>query len=373
MASPHQVKYCYALARYFDVEFWFYEHLTPERAKWWKIDLGDRCKTLPNVRWKRSARYICQDLGKELERFSPDIILLGGFSIPGNYQAYRWGKNHGKKVIVFTERSRTERGILRKQSLIWRTLRFLYRDVDLVMVSAEDADSQFRSEFRFGDKVVPSWYAADITPYFRHAIRNRKKAYTLLFPNRLTEIYNPVLGLKIFREIERKHPGSRLMMNAAGELLEDCRRLVSEWGMDGSVEFLTGIRSWDDLPGVYEKCDIMVLPALFSNGNFTILEAMASGMGIVISDRVLGLGKLIVDGVNGFNCKPEVGEFVERVERYFSQPSLFEKHAVINREKALPYTPEGTATHFHEVVCKRVLDSGNLAVNHKGRYFGKST
>lgn len=357
MASPHQVKLCYALAQYFDTRFWFYEQLTRERAAWWKVSLGDRCKILPRVWMKQSARYYCPDLGKELEEFAPDIILLGGFSIPGNYLAYRWGKRHGKKVLVFTERSRTPAGILRKRDPFWRWLRYLYKDVDLVLVSAEDAVPQFRDEFRFGDRVVASWYSADINPYFGHAPRNGGRPYTLLFPNRLTKIYNPVLALRIFREVAARHPGSRLRMNAAGELLEECRRLVSEWGMGESVEFLTGIRSWDDLPRVYAESDVMILPASFSNGNFTILEAMASGMGIVISNRILGLGKLIVDGVNGFNCEPETGAFVDRIERYYAQPDLFRTHASINRQEALRYTPEGTAKHFFELVSSRLPHS----------------
>lgn len=357
MASPHQVKFCYALSRYFDTEFWFYEQLIPERAAWWKIDLGDRCKILPRVWMKGSGRYYCPDLESELEAFCPDIILLGGFSIPGNYRAYRWGKRRSRKVIVFTERSRTPKGVLRKRDVVWRWIRHLYRDVDLVLVSAEDAVPQFRDEFRFGDKVVASWYSADIDPYFGHAARNGIRPYTLLFPNRLTDIYNPALGLRIFREIAARHPASRLRMNAAGELLEASRRIVSNWGMGDSVEFLTGIRSWDDLPNVYQGSDIMILPASFSNGNFTILEAMASGMGIVISNRVLGLGKLIVDGVNGFNCEPEAAAFVDRIERYYSHPLLFQTHSVINRQKAVQYTPQGTAAHFFELVSRWLPNS----------------
>lgn len=354
MASPHQVKFCYALGRHFETEFWFYEQLTPQRASWWKIELGDRCKILPRVWMKRSGRYYCPDLTERLERYSPDVILLGGFSIPGNYIAYCWGKRRGKKALVFTERSRTPDGVLRRYDPYWRWLRHLYRDVDLVLVSADDAVSQFRDQFRFGDKVVASWYSADINPYFGHAERNGEKPYTLLFPNRLTAIYNPLLALRIFRDVAARYPGTRLRMNAAGELLEDCRRTVSDWGMQDSVEFLTRIRSWDELPAVYAQCDIMILPALFSNGNFTILEAMASGMGIVISDRVLGLGKLIEDGVNGFNCEPEAGAFLDRIERYYSHPALFQTHSAINRVKGRRYTPEGTAAHLFELISSRL-------------------
>lgn len=38
--------------------------------------------------------------------------------------------------------------------LAWRLHRWADRDVDMVMVSADDAVVQFRDEFGFGDKVV---------------------------------------------------------------------------------------------------------------------------------------------------------------------------------------------------------------------------
>ena len=49
MASPYQVKYCYALQKYFNCEFWFYEYPAKSRPNWWGIELGDKCKILSKV------------------------------------------------------------------------------------------------------------------------------------------------------------------------------------------------------------------------------------------------------------------------------------------------------------------------------------
>jgi hypothetical protein len=46
MASPYQVKFCYALEEYFETEFWFYVHIDETRPDWWKIPLGDKCKIM---------------------------------------------------------------------------------------------------------------------------------------------------------------------------------------------------------------------------------------------------------------------------------------------------------------------------------------
>lgn len=71
--------------------------------------------------------------------------------------------------------------------------------------------------------------------------------------------------------------------------------------------------------------------AHFSNGNFTILEAMLSGMGIVISDKILGIDPLSKMALMAFAGEPTTDAFIGRIERYIADPDLFAKHAAINR------------------------------------------
>lgn len=358
IAVPHQVKFCEALQDYFDAGFWFYEYPDRTRGAWWRVDLGGHCKVLERVLFPKSGslegRYLALGLTNELQRFDPDIVMLGGFSIPGNYLAYRWARRRGKKTIVFSERSRDVNGVLRKRGLAWRLLHWLYRDVDMVMVNADDTVTQFRDEFGFGDRVVAGRYAADLDAYFDHPIREAKPAYTYLFANRMTEIYNPIGAIEIFAAVRARYPGSRLVMNAAGELGEQCRTRIAELGIGDSVEILTNLKSWSDLHKVYARCDILILPANFSNGNASILEAMASGMGVVVSDRVLGMGKIVEDEKNGFSCEPTTAAFLNRIERYIQQPQLFRVHAEINRQLVAPLGPRGTANFFAELLRTRL-------------------
>jgi glycosyltransferase involved in cell wall biosynthesis len=354
IATPQQIKFCEALRAHIDAEFWFYESAERTRGHFWSMRLGQHCRVLEDVWFRKSGllvgRYISPGLSARLSSADPDILMLGGFSIPSNYIAYRWARKNRKRIVVFTERSRNRKGRLRKWGFVWSILRWLYRDVDMVMVSAEDIVPQFRDDFRFGDRVVAGRYAADLDRFFSHAPRVAKTAYTYLFPNRMTAIYNPFGVLEIFAEINRQYPGSRLLLNAAGELIDQVREQVQEMGLCEMVEFLTAIPSWEHLHEVYAQSDIMLLPAHFSNGNFTLLEAMASGMGIVISDQVLGVGNLIQDGHNGFRCPPTTAAFIERVERYIENPSLFATHMSINRPLVAPLSSSGTAQFFSEKI-----------------------
>jgi hypothetical protein len=81
---------------------------------------------------------------------------------------------------------------------------------------------------------------------------------------------------------------------------------------------------------------------------------MASGMGLVVSDRVLGIGKMVEDTKNGFSCEPTTRAFLDRIERYIKQPELFKVHAEINRPLVEPLCARGTANFFYKTVDERL-------------------
>lgn len=356
MAAPYQVRFCEHLQKYFETEFWFYEYIGHGRPDWWKLELPPNCKVIDRLLYKKNGRYVTFEVIRMLKRYNPDIVMLGGFFIPSNYLAYLWAKNREKKVIIFTETLR-KRGKLRGKSVLTRLVDFIYRDIDALFAVHDAAAQQMRNVFnRLGRVTHVARYAADIDRYFDHPVRKRKAGYTYIFANRLIDIYNPLLAIEIFAEIHARYPHSILRMNAHGELLPACRDLIGKLGIENSVQFLTEIKHWDDLSLIYRECDILLFPAKFSNGNFTIIECMASGMGIVISDKIIGQASWIRDGENGFLREPDKGQFLHAIQHYIDHPRLFKTHAAINREMVRPLSGVGTAELYTKLIHEKVLD-----------------
>ncbi len=354
IAAPYQVAFAVALNKYFDARFWFYDKIG-NRPSFWDVPLNEYCKVLDKVHFKSREKYLTLSHLRQLKEVNPDIVMLGGFTIPANYLAYRWAKKNGKKTIVFTERFRKADGSLRKKGLYMNTLRWLYRDLDLIMVSDVDIIPQFRDDLEFKNKIVAARYSSDIDKYFKHPLRQEKNSYTLIFPNRLTKLYNPIGALEVFQQLLSTYPGLELLLNNDGELKEECVSFIQKQGLGGHVRFLDNLQNWNDLDKVYEQSDIMLLPASFSNGNFTIIEAMASGMGIVISDKILGVGNLIEDGVNGFRRGEDKTTMANSVKEYLEHPELFKKHALQNREKVKHLGANGTAAFYHQIIEKELF------------------
>ncbi|MBN2573102.1 MAG: glycosyltransferase family 4 protein [Deltaproteobacteria bacterium] len=349
MAAPYQVKFCHAMQAYFDAEFWYHVRLEPDRPGWWRVPLGPRNRILDHVLLSRSRRYLSLDIVRELDRFDPDVVMLGGLVLLSNVVAYAWAKARGKHVVAFTELRRSPAGEPRGRDAVAALLRAYYGDLDCIMTSAEEGARQYRDDYGF-PRVVSAHYPADIDGYFRHADRPRDRPCTILFPNRLIDLYDPLLALEVFARVRAGHPELRMLMNAAGPLRAACEERIATFGQPSPVSFLDGIARWDDLPLAYDRADILLLPARFSVGNFTIVEGMASGMGMVVSDRIQGFGQLIREGHNGFSRPPEVEAMADGIERYLAEPTLYSAHAAINRELVRPYTLAETARLFRDVV-----------------------
>ena len=343
IASPHWVRFNPHLRTVYDAEFYFYER-SAGRQSFWEVPLGEHCHVLgARFSWKR--RYCTLAVLKVLREENPDIVLLGGFSVPSNYLAYLWAKRHKRRVVVITERSRVRAtGKPRPYDWKWKLLHWLYHDVDQVMVTASDIAPQFRDDYKFGSRVVVGQYPADIDRYYSHPVRGRKDTYTLIFANRLTDIYNPLAAVRIFSMVRKRHVNVRMRMNATGELRADVEAFIGKLGLKESVEFLDGIKSWDDLGNVYKTSDIMLLPAKYSNGNYTIFECMVSGMACIVSENVLGTGPAKMRAIGAGRVLPlDEGVFTDAICEYIENPTLFADDARKSREGFSSLTMSGTA------------------------------
>lgn len=350
IASPHIVKFCAHLRKYYDAEFYFYDSLKGGQS-FWNVELGEHCHVLATgFKWK--CKYFTWSVIRVLRHEKPDIVMLGSFSVPANILAYWWARRHGCKTIVFTERSRRiADGKLRTYGIGWRILHFIYRNVDKVFVVSNDAVPQFRDSFRFGDKVRVCDYPADIDSYFKHPLRGMKEEYTIIYPNRMTDIYNPVMAVEIFKKVLNKYPNTKMVVNAAGELRDRVENKIRELGMIGSIRFLDNVKKWDDLGAVYRESDIMILPAAFSNGNYTLIECAVSGMACIISDKVMGdNAKILCKSGGGFVLPVDVDVFADKICWVIEHPEVLQRMAEINRKNFRSYTMVETAARYHALI-----------------------
>lgn len=89
--------------------------------------------------------------------------------------------------------------------------------------------------------------------------------------------------LDVFNEVRARHRDAVLLLAGDGELAEAARTKVHRLGLDAGVRFL-GVRH--DVDRLYQAMDVFVLPSLYEGLGVVNIEAQASGLLCVVSDRV---------------------------------------------------------------------------------------
>jgi len=137
--------------------------------------------------------------------------------------------------------------------------------------------------------------------------------------DRTTESFHPLVG-RIIQELRlQKHV---LAFPAAGE---------------------------EDLPGLYNACDIYVHPANNEHLGMAIMEAMAVGRPIV-AQRNGGVPEIVDDSVSGLLFRTDsIREMAESIERLISDPSLREAMGRKAFERSKRFDWKDVAKKFLEV------------------------
>jgi glycosyltransferase involved in cell wall biosynthesis len=128
----------------------------------------------------------------------------------------------------------------------------------------------------------------------------------VLFVGRLVAGKEPRDAVAAFDRLRETHPDARLVVCGDGPLRDPVEREITERGLAGAVTLL-GHVPYDEMPAVYRAADALVLPSRAEGLPRTVLEALAAGVPVVVSDLeqvapvVAGLGRTVpVGDVTGF-------------------------------------------------------------------------
>jgi glycosyltransferase involved in cell wall biosynthesis len=105
---------------------------------------------------------------------------------------------------------------------------------------------------------------------------------------------------------------------------QSLRDLAKELDIEDHVTFL-GYVPDEKLPDLYSASDIFVLPAIYENFPFAILEAQATALP-VISTKVGGIPEFLADNENGFLIDPgDPEQLTQRILALLQDPKLAEE------------------------------------------------
>lgn len=127
-------------------------------------------------------------------------------------------------------------------------------------------------------------------------------------------------------------PAARLLVAGGGPLLAALRRHAAARGVEASVAF-TGYVPESEKADHFNLADVFFFPSSMEGFGLSVVEAMASGLPVVASDRG-SIPELFTDGEGGFLCDPGApARFTERLLLLLGDPALRAKLAAANVER----------------------------------------
>lgn len=198
-------------------------------------------------------------------------------------------RKHGLKTIIHSHNTSNGEGIKAKiKDLMQYPLRY---QADYFIGCSRKA-----GEWLFGDKVIES----DRFFVLNNAIdtdrfvynREKRKEYRRQFGlkdesvfiqvGRLSEQKNHLFTLNIFSQHLKDHPDSRLFIVGNGELRKQIDEKIAELGIADNVEILEFRNDVNDL---LQMADYFLMPSLFEGLSVAAIEAQATGIRCLCSDR----------------------------------------------------------------------------------------
>jgi glycosyltransferase involved in cell wall biosynthesis len=93
------------------------------------------------------------------------------------------------------------------------------------------------------------------------------------------------------------------------------------------------------LADFYRRADVFVFPSLLEGMGLVVLEAMASGLPVIVTPN--GPGDIVRDGVDGFVVPTrDVDAIADRLDYFQANPEVRKQMGVNARERALEFTWE---------------------------------
>ncbi len=171
--------------------------------------------------------------------------------------------------------------------MMWRYLVWYYDQMDMVYVSSRATSSELveKGVSRERIRLVPR--GVD-TVRFHPSKRNGcldeyckdPQAVRLLYVGRVSKEKNLDLLVSAFKSLVE--PGNHVYLVVVGD---GPYRKTMQAALEGTPSFFLGYRQGEDLASIYASCDAFVFPSVTDTFGNVVLEAQASGLPVVVTDR----------------------------------------------------------------------------------------
>ena len=333
--APYRIPLFNALAERVDLRVLFLAERDPRRGFYelhrdeWRFDH----RVLRGPQLRRGARWLVLNRGvlRELRRFRPDAVAVGGWNQPAFWLALAYCRARRIPLLVWIESTARDARSEARPLALARTA--MVRGASGAYVPGTAAADYARS---LGVELVETAPNAIDASIFERAAVDRSGARRLHVPLR-----------RAARPGEGARHAARGVPRSAGRPRARRRRRATrsgcaDWPAPG-VRF-AGAKDRDELVAYYRDADVFVLPSRSEPWGMVLNEAAAAGLPLVATEESGAAHDLIEEGVNGFRVPAgDAAALRDRLRRLAEDPAFRASAGARSRELARGFTPEAWA------------------------------
>lgn len=189
-----------------------------------------------------------------------------------------------------------------------------------------------------------------------------RESFRILFAGVLAESKGFFDLIKAMPSVTARHPDVQILIAGRwenGSLRDRVSAFIRENRLEHQIEFV-GVVTGEEKVKLFTGADLFVYPTYFHLGEgqpVAILEAMASGLPVITTDRG-SIREMVSDGENGFIVSPySPGEIAQKTGLLIADRSLREKmgrrNRILAREKfSLGQYIEGVTRSAERAMCQ---------------------
>ena len=117
--------------------------------------------------------------------------------------------------------------------------------------------------------------------------------------------------LEFLRHVDKETlAGYAIRIIGEGPLRAEILEEIARRDLGGNIELVGGYIDYTLMPAVYRAGDALLLPSLHDPNPLSIVEALHTGMPLLVSDRIGNFSEAMVHGENGYGFDPMDGDAV---------------------------------------------------------------
>lgn len=229
------------------------------------------------------------NFAKIIKKNNIDVVCIAGYGRIEYVIMTIYSKLKGKKTVLFAESWYGSGSVSEKTKSF-----FINSFCDVLFVSGTKAKKHFIENLKINKNKIITGYSVVDNEHFANRNAQNEKQNEILCIARFCEAKNLTMLINSFlkSEINKKYS---LRLIGGGELKNE----LSTTANNSDRIIIQDWISYNELPLVYAKAKILILPSIFEPWGLVVNEAMAAGLPIIVSEQC-GCQPDLINDENGW-------------------------------------------------------------------------